>query len=193
PFLRRDPHYFLPTTDRRYLLFGSDHEEMKRQFLSFFSAEDWRAHEAMQAELAALRADVAPTWLEEPLSIEATADRWVRPALRQAFVDLCRRPVSHYLQRFGFRSELAMAMYAVTDGFSGLYGSWDTPGTGMNFLIHNMCRLPASDGTWMIVRGGMGTVTERFAAAARAAGAKIETGRGVESLLVERGAVQGVR
>src|SRR5438105_11167936 len=70
PLLRRDPHYFLPTTDRRYLLFGSDHEAMKRQFLSFFSAEDWRAHETMQTELAALRADVAPTWLEEPLSIE---------------------------------------------------------------------------------------------------------------------------
>jgi hypothetical protein len=29
-------------------------------------------------------------------------------------------------------------MYAVTDGFSGLNGGWDTPGTGMNFLVHNM-------------------------------------------------------
>lgn len=43
------------------------------------------------------------------------------------------------------------AMYAVTDGFSGLNGSWDTPGTGMNFLVHNMCRLPGADGTWMVV------------------------------------------
>jgi hypothetical protein len=25
-----------------------------------------------------------------------------------------------------------------TDGFSGLNGGWDTPGTGMNFLMHNM-------------------------------------------------------
>ena len=46
---------------------------------------------------------------------------------------------------FGFESELLMAMYAVTDGFSGLFGSWDTPGTGMNFLVHNMCRRPGSD------------------------------------------------
>jgi hypothetical protein len=29
-------------------------------------------------------------------------------------------------------------MYAVTDGFSGLNGGWDTPGTGLNFLVHNM-------------------------------------------------------
>src|SRR5947209_869455 len=31
---RRDPHYFLPTLDGRYLLFGSDEVEMKRQFLA---------------------------------------------------------------------------------------------------------------------------------------------------------------
>jgi hypothetical protein len=32
-------------------------------------------------------------------------------------------------------------MYAVTDAFSGLYGTYDTPGTGANFLVHNMCRM----------------------------------------------------
>lgn len=44
--------------------------------------------------------------LEEPLSIEETAERYVRPHLRQAFVDLCRLPISDYLARFGFESEL---------------------------------------------------------------------------------------
>jgi len=182
PLLRRDPHYFLPTTGKRYLLFGSDAAAMKEQFLAFFSAQDWRANEALQAEIAQIRDDVAPTWLEEPLSIEDTAAKYVRPALRQAFVDLCRRPVGEYLDRFGFRSDLLKAMYAVTDGFSGLDGDWETPGTGMNFLVHNMCRLPGSDGTWMIVKGGMGTVTQRFAAAAREAGARIETGRAVQAI-----------
>ncbi len=38
PTMRRDPHYFLPTTEQRYLLFGSDQEAMKRQFIDFFSA-----------------------------------------------------------------------------------------------------------------------------------------------------------
>jgi phytoene dehydrogenase-like protein len=45
-----------------------------------------------------------------------------------------------------------------------------------------MCRLPGSDGTWMIVKGGMGTVTQRFAAAAREAGARIETGRAAQAI-----------
>jgi phytoene dehydrogenase-like protein len=182
PLLRRDPHYFLPTTGKRYLLFGSDAAAMKEQFLSFFSEQDFRANQALQSEIGQIREDIAATWLTEPLSIEDTAQRYVRPALRQAFVDLCRKPVGHYLDRFDFRSDLLKAMYAVTDGFSGLNGDWDTPGTGMNFLIHNMCRLPGSDGTWMIVKGGMGTVTQRLAAAAKDAGARIETGRGVRAI-----------
>src|SRR5215475_818530 len=43
--IRRDPHYFLPTTDRRYLLFGSDATAMRQQFLTFFSEQDWKANE----------------------------------------------------------------------------------------------------------------------------------------------------
>src|SRR5438445_4809124 len=31
PVMRRDPHYFLPTTGNRYLLFGSDESAMKAQ------------------------------------------------------------------------------------------------------------------------------------------------------------------
>src|SRR5438552_17937046 len=182
PLVRRDPHYFLPTTGKRYLLFGSDAAAMKEQFPPLISQPDRRANEELQGGSAQLREDVAPTWLEEPLRIEATAERYVRPALRRIFVDLCRKPVGQCLERFEFKSDLLKAMYAVTDGFSGLTGDWDTPGTGMNFLVHNMCRLPGSDGTWMIVRGGMGTVTQTLAGAARQAGATIETGRGARAI-----------
>ena len=192
PLIRRDPHYFLPTTNKRYLLFGSDVLEMKRQFTSFFSDADWKAVEVLQDELAQLRQDIALTWLQEPLSIEETADRYVRPELQRVFVNLCRKSVGEYLNRFDFKSDLLKAMYAATDGFSGLYGTWDTPGTGMNFLIHNMCRLPGSDGTWMMVKGGMGTVTSRLADAALKAGALIETGRGVMQILLEQGVAKGV-
>jgi phytoene dehydrogenase-like protein len=192
PVLRRDPHYFLPTTGKRYLLFGSDQAAMKQQFESFFSAQDYKANQALQDEIGALRDDVHQTWLEEPLSIEETAAKYVRPALQQTFIDLCRKPVGQYLEKFGFRSDLLKAMYAVTDGFSGLTGDWDTPGTGMNFLVHNMCRLPKSDGTWMIVQGGMGTVSKRFAQAAVEAGAKIQTGNGVRAILSDNGIVRGV-
>lgn len=192
PTVRRDPHYFLPTTGKRYLCFGSDRSATGQEFRAFFTDRDSRANEALKSEIAQIREDVAPTWLEEPLTIEETAAKYVRPALRRVFVDLCRKPVRDYLARFDFQSELLPAMYAVTDGFSGLAGTWSTPGTGMNFLVHNMCRLAGSDGTFMLVRGGMGTVAARIAGAARKAGATIETGRRVQRILVEGGSVRGV-
>jgi phytoene dehydrogenase-like protein len=173
PLVRRDPHYFLPTTDGRHLLFGSDPSALEAQFRQFFSDQDFRAHVSLTRELEALRDDVAPTWLRAPLSIEETAERHVRPELREVFVKLCRGSVAEYLARFEFKSPLLRAMYAVTDGISGVYGDFDTPGTGMNFLIHNMCRLKGSAGTWMLVRGGMGTVTRIFAEALADAGGKL--------------------
>src|SRR5450432_4157568 len=185
PVLRRDPHYFLPTRGEGYLLFGSDHAELERQFVSFFSRADFEAHLRLQAELAALRDDIAPTWLAQPFSIEETAERYVRAGLREVFVRLCRGSVGEYLERFGFKSELVKAMYAVTDGFSGLYGGYDTPGTGMNFLIHNMCRLPGSDGTWMIVEGGMGTVAHTLASAFGRQGGSIIVGQPVQSIILD--------
>ena len=67
--IRRDPHYFLPTTDRRYLLFGSDADAMRRQFVEFFSEQDWRANEAMNREIGQIRDGevlvcpvTAPSW-----------------------------------------------------------------------------------------------------------------------------------
>jgi phytoene dehydrogenase-like protein len=62
----------------------------------------------------------------------------------------------------------------------------------MNFLVHNMCRLPGSDGTWMIVRGGMGSVTKELARLATEAGATIDTGCEVGQVSVLDGRVTGV-
>lgn len=192
PLKRRDPHYFLPTTGDRYLLFGSDRQSMEQQFLKFFSKADLDAQQRLEHEMEVFRDCVGPTWLKEPLSLEETAEAVLPTQLQQTFVDLCRQPVSHYLDRFGFKSDLLRAMYAVTDGFSGLNGSWDTPGTGMNFLVHNMCRLPGSGGTWMVVEGGMGVVTQQLATQALAAGAAIHTAAPVKRVEVQRGTATGV-
>ena len=192
PLLRRDPHYFLPTTGDRYLLLGSDRDATRQQYEDFFSAQDWAADEALQAELDMLRADLAPAWLAEPFTLDETAQRYIRPELRTVFIDLCRGSVGEYLDRFGFASDLVKAMYAVTDGLSGLDATWDTPGSGHNFLVHNMCRLPGSDGTWMVVRGGMGTVSSTLVELAQRAGATIVTGSVVTSIEISDDAVRGV-
>jgi len=192
PLIRRDPHYFLPTLDGRYLLLGGDAEASARQFAEFFTGVDARADAALRAELAALAADLAPAWLHEPLTVEDTAERYIRPELRERFVALVRGSAMDYLASFGFASELVTAMYAVTDGMPGISGSPWTPGTGHNLLVHNMCRLPGADGTWMVVRGGMGTVTRTLADAAVKAGAVIRTGTEIAAITTAGGAVTGV-
>ena len=195
PTLRRDPHYFLPTPGgpgSPYLLFGRDRDAVRDQMASFFSPEDAKADETLYEELSALRDDLGPAWLAEPLSVEDTAERHIRPALQSTFINLVRGSVADYLARFEFRSELLVSMYAVTDGVSGLNAGPDDPGTGHNFLVHNMCRLPGADGTWMITKGGMGTVSRTFADAARAAGAQIFTGAPVQAVTVDGGAASGV-
>src|SRR4051794_20947863 len=197
PLVRRDPHYFLPTTTPaaaggRYLLMGRDRAATRRQFEEFFSPADRDADDRLQAELDMLRDDLAPAWLQEPGSVEETAERFIRPGLREVFVDLVRGDVASYLARFGFESDLVTAMYAVTDGLSGLHAGPDTPGSGHNFLVHNMCRLPHADGTWMIVEGGMGTVTQTIADRARKAGATITTDAPVARIETHGNAVTAV-
>ena len=138
PVLRRDPHYFLPTpggVGSPYLLFGSDRDATRVQMEKFFSPRDVAADEAMAAEIAALRTDLAPAWLRSRRRVEEIADRHIRPPLQSTFIDLVRGSVADYLSRFGFKSELLMSMYAVTDGLSGLNAGPDDPGTGHNFLV----------------------------------------------------------
>jgi phytoene dehydrogenase-like protein len=193
PLVRRDPHYFLPTLDGRHLLLGGDRAVARAQFTEFFSTADARADEALGAELAALREDLAPAWLAEPAPVEEIAARHVRPALQETFVTMVRGSAMDYLGRFGFESETVQAMYAVTDGMPGLTGSPWSPGSGHNLLVHNMCRLPGAGGTWMVVRGGMGTVTRRLAELAAGAGATIRTGCDVAAIETAGGAATGVR
>ena len=182
PLLRRDPHYFLPTLGSEYLLVGRDGPQGE-----LFGPADRAADARLQAELAQLRTDLAPAWLAEPLDVEATAERYIRPSLRDPFVRLVTGSVAEYLDRFGFASELAVAMYATTDGLSGLHAGPDTPGSGHNFLVHNMCRIPEADGTWLIVRGGMGSVTGALADLARGAGVTLHTDMRVTAVVTAGG------
>jgi len=180
PVVPRDPHYFLPTPARAlgggWALFGRDAAATRASFLSLFTPADWGAHAAMQAELAQMRADFAPAMLAPPLPPGETAARFVRPALRRAFVALATGSVASYLDRWGFRCDLVRAMYAATDGLSGVTAGPDEPGTGFNFLLHNMVRLPGTQGAWALLqgaaRGVVGCVGRGGAAAAARGGGR---------------------
>ncbi len=82
PLIRRDPHYFLPTTDERYIMFGSDLETTRRQFKQFFSAQDWCVHVFTVLVGAALGA--------RPATAMAHIDQRPAHAWRQLVFDLVK-------------------------------------------------------------------------------------------------------
>jgi len=191
--IKRDPHYFLPTRGSESLLLGSNDQANRDQILKMFSKQDWDALCRMQADIALVRDAVADTWLEEPCSLEEKADAcFCTDAEREAFINLCSGTVMDYLDRFGFKSDLLKAMYAVTDGLIGSWASWDTPGTGFNFLLHNMCKLPDSGGAWMLVEGGMGAIANELCRIARAAGAELRANARVSEIIIDGKSAKGV-
>ncbi|MCW5832869.1 MAG: hypothetical protein KIS78_10705, partial [Labilithrix sp.] len=78
----------------------------------------------MFGELDALVSDLEAAWVAGPMAVEDVAARWVRPALREAFVGLCRGSFAAYAARFGIPCGLVKAALAadalaqVSDFFS---------------------------------------------------------------------------
>jgi len=106
--IRRNPHYFLPMLDGRSLLIGTDHESMKEQFLAMFSRQDWRANAALAEEIAMIRDDLAPSWLAEPLSVQATAEKYIRPSLQEVFVKLVTGTVRIISRDLNFKARCSL-------------------------------------------------------------------------------------
>ena len=190
---RRNPHYFLPTREAgRYLVMGSDSEATKNSFLKFSSEADWRAYVNMQSHISRIAKAVLPSWLSGPKSIELIAeDSFTLDSERKDFVSLCKGSVMKYINRWGFKSDLIKVMFAL-DGLIGSTGGLNSEGTGFNFLIHNMCHLPGADGTWMLVEGGMGAVTQELFRIAKGLGVEIVTNSRVKSLTFQGTQVKGV-
>ncbi len=57
PLIRRDPHYFLPTSGDRHLLLGANAATNRESLVRMFSEHDAAADTALQSELAEIRAD----------------------------------------------------------------------------------------------------------------------------------------
>ncbi len=147
------------------------------------SLRDRAALDALDTVLAAIRDDLAPLWLREAIplaqTVECVRDTPAPPGVGLSIRDLYRLlalgasgnaypsgPLCDFLDRFAFESEFVKAVVA-TDGFVGSSRGYADPGSGMNFLLHNMLRLPAGDGpqtahplgSWQLVQGGMGAIT----------------------------------
>jgi phytoene dehydrogenase-like protein len=191
PMRPRDPCTFVPTeTPGAYLLAGPGHDAF-RDAVAQSSAADAAALAAMHTELDEIVADLAPAWLAGALDVEATGDRYVRPAHRDTFVALCRGSIGGYVDRFGVKSDLVKAAIA-GDALMSTFGSWRTPATGAALLVRHAAQSLGGGGDGAPV-GGIGAIVRMLADAALEAGATIATSKSATQIVVEGNSTAGVQ
>jgi phytoene dehydrogenase-like protein len=195
---------FLPAPDGSYLLAG---EGRTRESVARFSQRDAERLEAFSSRLEeiadVLRALVlrAPPnvtqgfgagTLRESLNALLAASTLRRLSLEQqrSLLDLFTRSAGEMLDEV-FESDLIKALYGF-DAIVGNYASPYTAGSAYVMLHHAFGEVNGKKGVWGHAIGGMGTITQAMARAARAAGAEILLDAGVREVIVERGRAAGV-
>ena len=199
--LPRSPSSFTPFPDGRHLLMGPD-PDLNRREVAKFSPRDAARLPAYEAMLERIARAIEPTLLETPPDPFSgrPGDLWRLARTGWRFlrlgkdgpraVEILTAPARAVLDRW-FESDELKATLA-TDAIIGAMASPSTPGTAYVLFHHVMGECNGARGVWGYVRGGMGSLSEALAAAARARGAEIRTGARVARVRVRGGTATGV-
>jgi phytoene dehydrogenase-like protein len=202
--VERRAQNFLPAPDGRYLLTG---EGRTHQSIAKLSERDAMRIDDFNRELETI-ADVLRAFVlrAPPDLVEGFGVRAIREAFnalgtanvlrglslenQRMLLDLFTRSAGDMLED-RFESDLVKALF----GFDAIVGNYASPyaaGSAYVMLHHAFGEVNGRKGLWGHAIGGMGAITQAMAAAARAAGAEIETNNGVREVIVERDRAVGV-
>jgi phytoene dehydrogenase-like protein len=106
------------------------------------------------------------------------------------FVQLMTLSAMDFVERW-FEADVLRATLAAS-GIIGTFLGVRSPGTAYVLLHHYMGELDGEYRAWGLPRGGMGSISEAIASAARAAGATLVTSAPVASVLTRNGRATGV-
>jgi len=199
--LPRSPSSFTPFPDGRSLLMGPD-PALNRREVGKFSARDAEALPRYEAMLERIARAIEPTLLETPPDPFSgrPGDLWRAARMGWRFLrlgadgpralEVLTGPARAVLDRW-FESDEVKATLA-TDAIIGAMAAPSTPGTAYVLFHHVMGECNGARGVWGYVRGGMGSLSEAIAAAARERGAEVRTGARVARILVREGRAGGV-
>ncbi|HEY3128308.1 MAG TPA: NAD(P)/FAD-dependent oxidoreductase [Acidobacteriota bacterium] len=198
----KDPAYFAPFPDGRYLMLWSDSKKNEAE-ISKFSPKDASVYSRYEWELAKLAQFIEPLLLKTPFNIPPRspddlikAAGFARLALRlspsrmRLLVKVMTQSVKDFLESWFESEELKVSL--ATDGVIGTWGGPQSPGTAYVLLHHCMGGVGGVRGLWGFVRGGMGGITQAMASSARALGMEIRTEAPVSKIQIQRGRATGV-
>jgi phytoene dehydrogenase-like protein len=190
---------FLPG-ENGYLLAGR--QELTRNEIARHVKSDGEAYDRYMAELAVVVPLIQKWLLRAPPEIGGGASGWPKMlqlgrdvmgmslAEKRVLHDYATRSAGDILDKH-FKGDLAKALFGF-DGVVGNFASPYTPGTAYVLLHHLFGEAAGVPGAWGHAIGGMGSITQAMARAAREAGADILLGHPVEEVIVDKGRAAGV-
>jgi phytoene dehydrogenase-like protein len=180
-YYRKDPYAFTPLLDGRSLLLGSDRDATARE-IAAFDRRDVAGFDAYVERTDRLGRALFDSFSDDDPRFDKF-DGQTQTLLCGSAADLVER----YVRTPVLQAEL------VNDGLIGTYRGPRDPGTAYVLAHHLAGRFTGAQGAWAYVRGGMGSVSQALASAARADGAEIFTDRAVTKILVDNdGRARGV-
>ncbi len=198
----KDPPFFSPFPDGRYLFMWQDAERTRAE-IAKFSKRDAARLAAYEEHVGRLAVVVESLLLETPPAFPPAnlfdLGDYLKFAGRlrglpakdvYALVRIFTQSAADFLEDWFESPEVKVTL--ATDGVIGANGGPRSPGTAYVLLHHCMGGVGGRRGVWGFVRGGMGAVSEAMAASARSRGAQIRTNAAVERVLVENGRAAGV-
>jgi len=200
--LPRSPSSFTPFPDGRYLMMGPD-KEMTHREIAKFSQKDAEAYPKYENMLTRVADFLEPLLTQTPPNpfSNSLGNLWQIGKLGWKFkgmgqdvageaVEILTGAARPILDRW-FESEQLKATIA-TDAVIGAFAPPSHPGTAYVLFHHVMGECNGVRGVWGYVRGGMGTVSNSIASAAKSYGAEIRTNSEVGKILVKDGFALGV-
>jgi phytoene dehydrogenase-like protein len=198
----KDPAFFSPFPDKRYLLTWQDEQKTLEQVAKFSKNDatrmpEYEAHlERMAKVIESLLLEcpppVPPKGLGEWMEYIKLAGKLRKIPVADIFalVKIFTMSASDYLNEWFESPELKVTL--ATDGVIGANGGPRSQGTAYILLHHCMGGVGGKRGLWGFVRGGMGAVSEAMASAVKEAGGEIRVDAQVSRILVKNEAAAGV-
>ncbi len=186
----KDPSYFMPFPDDRYLFLYANDRAASKQEIAKFSPHDADAYDRWEDFWDRVCDIIEPTLMAPPPSWNDLAARFEQAGAADDFRRLMLLSTTDLLNEF-FESEEIKATMA-PQSLIGTAAGPGTPGTPHIWMVHAIGRAIGKRGIWGYVRGGMGAITQALAGAARDLGVTIRTSAEVGTVLVEQGVVTGV-
>jgi phytoene dehydrogenase-like protein len=198
----KDPAFFSPFPDNRYLLMWQDRNKTLAE-IAKFSRHDAEVYPAYEEHLERLSIVVEsllhvtpPVFppkgvfdLPEYLKLLGKM-RGLSAKEIVGLVKIFTQSAAEFLDEWFENEEIKVTL--ATDGVIGANGGPRSPGTAYILLHHCMGGVAGHRGLWGFVRGGMGAISNAIAASAKAAGAEIRTDAEVQTIKIENGRARGV-